>query len=75
MAEPISRRRIAFRACAAMLGYSLYEVAARCGVTYNHLMLVLDGVRQPSARLAAAINDVLREGRPILLEELTDAGW
>ena len=39
----------------------MYDVARELGISYNHLVLVLDGKRAPSARLAAAIEDVLRD--------------
>ena len=38
----------------------MYDVARDLGVSYNHLILVLDGKRTASARLAAGIDRVLK---------------
>jgi len=37
----------------------MYDVAQDLGVSYNHLVLVLDGKRKPSARLDAGIAKVM----------------
>jgi len=36
-------------------GQTMYGVAASLGVSYNHLILVLDGKRKGSAKLEAGI--------------------
>lgn len=55
-----------------MLGPSMADAACRVGCTYNHLVLVLDGARTPSTRLDAAINNLIREAKPIILAALAD---
>lgn len=68
----LTERRRLFSASVSMLGWSMGDAAQRVGCTYNHLLLVLDGVRRPSARLNTAINDVIREAKPMLLASLAN---
>lgn len=65
-----TERHILFRT-AAVLGLSMAEAAQRIGCSYNHLILVLDGVRKPSARLDAEITKLLRAAKPRLLAALS----
>lgn len=69
--RPPSERHIIFRAAAAILGMSMAEAAARVGCTYNHLVLVLDGTRKPSARLDTQITGLVHEARPRLVAALS----
>ncbi len=40
----------------------MYDVARDLGVSYNHLVLVLDGKRKPGAQLEAGIEQILQSG-------------
>jgi hypothetical protein len=62
----MSRRR-SFAAAVAVLDLTLGQAAEHLGVSYNHLMLVLDGVRTGSARLETGIRAVFDEAKPALL--------
>jgi hypothetical protein len=55
----MSPRRLLFKASVTVLGKSMYGAAEELGVTYNHLVLVLDGDRIGSERLEAGINKLL----------------
>jgi hypothetical protein len=59
----MSSRRLLFKASVTVLGQSMYGAARELGVSYNHLVLVLDGKRVGSARLDAAIDSVLDAAR------------
>ena len=48
-------RRATFKAAATIAQTTSGEVARKMGVSYNHLILVLKGERQGSARLEQAI--------------------
>jgi len=52
-------RRLEFRIAVMRQGRKMYDVAADLGVSYNHLVLVLDGKRKGSAELEAGIAKVL----------------
>lgn len=67
-----SERHILFRAAAAMLGLSMTDAARRVASTSNHLVLVLDGARKPSARLDAQITRLLQEAKPRLIALLDE---
>lgn len=67
---PVVRRRALCRACADVLGLRMQDVAVQCGVTYNHLILVLDGERRGSARLEAALRGMMLAAKPLLLDAL-----
>lgn len=53
-------RRIEFRIPVLRSGRTTQSAAANLGVSYNHLILVLDGQRKPSAQLETKIQGVLR---------------
>jgi len=55
----MTTRRREFKASAILLGKTMYGTAADLGVSYNHLVLVLDGKRSGSQRLNAAIADIV----------------
>lgn len=63
-------RRALCKACAEALGLRMQDVAAQCHVTYNHLILVLDGQRQGSARVEAALREIMLAAKPLLLDAL-----
>lgn len=63
----IPSRRVLFGACAAALGLSLGEAAARLNVTYNHLALVLDGRRTGSHALEGGTAALIAAGWPLLV--------
>lgn len=65
-----TERRRLFRAAVAILGYSMSQAAERVGCTPNHLLLVLDGLRSPSARLDTAITALLQQAKAALLAAL-----
>lgn len=48
-------RRAAFKAAVTLRQTTVGQVAEDLGVSYNHLLLVLKGVRQGSERLEQAI--------------------
>lgn len=48
-------RRAAFKAAVTLREITMAEAATTVGVSYNHLMLVLAGVRKGSVRLESAI--------------------
>ena len=56
----MTARRIEFRVAVLRQGRKMYDVARDLGVSYNHLILVLDGKRTASARLAGGIDRVMR---------------
>lgn len=58
------------QAAAAILGYSAHGTAERLGCSYNHLLLVLNGDRNPSERLARQIAALIEEATPELLGAL-----
>ena len=66
----VSRRALC-KACAEALGLQMQDVAARCHVTYYHLILVLDGKRQGSARLEATLREIMLAAKPLLLDSLS----
>jgi hypothetical protein len=57
----MSPRRIEFRVAVLRSGQTMYGVAASLGVSYNHLILVLDGKRKGSAELDAGILRILSQ--------------
>lgn len=57
----LTPRRIEFRVAVLRQGRKMYDVAADLGVSYNHLILVLDGNRTGSARLEVGIRKVLEQ--------------
>lgn len=48
-------RRAAFRAAVTLKQTTMAKAASSLGVSYNHLLLVLDGRRQASRRLQHAV--------------------
>ena len=54
-------RRIEFRVAILRSGLTMDAAANALGVSYNHLILVLDGKRKGSAKLEAAILRVLAQ--------------
>jgi len=56
-------RRAAFRAAVTLKQTTMARAASSLGVSYNHLLLVLDGRRKPSQRLQHAVATFL--GMPI----------
>ena len=48
-------RRIEFRVAVLRSGQTMYGIAASLGVSYNHLILVLDDKRKGSAKLEDGI--------------------
>lgn len=67
------RRRVLFRSCAEILGWSMKEVAEDLGVSYNHLVLVLEGTRIGSARRNADIQVIMNQAKPLLMAELRES--
>lgn len=70
IARMISDRRAVFRACAGMLGCSMRQAARELGISYNHLILVLDAERVPSEKLATGISDLIQRAKPLLVAAL-----
>jgi hypothetical protein len=56
----VSPRRIEFRIACLRQGRKIYDVAADLGVSYQHLIMVLDAKRTGSASLEAGIAQVVR---------------
>ena len=56
----LTPRRIEFRVACLRQGRRIYDVARDLGVSYNHLILVLDGKRTPSAKLEDGIAKVMK---------------
>lgn len=63
-------RRTLFAISVTALGLSLGDAATRLGVSYYHLMLVLDGHRSGSARLKSGISTIIQDAQPILFAAL-----
>lgn len=59
MAMSPLERKAAFRAAATLQEVTMSNAARRLGVSYNHLMLVLNGDRKGSAALKSRIADFL----------------
>jgi transcriptional regulator with XRE-family HTH domain len=59
MAMSPKERKAAFRAAATMHEVTMANAARRLGVSYNHLMLVLNGDRKGSSALKSRIADFL----------------
>ena len=55
MAMTPKERKAAFRAAATMHEVTMANAARRLGVSYNHLMLVLNGDRKGSSALKSRI--------------------
>lgn len=55
----MTSRRLEFRISVLRKGLTMYHVAEKLGVSYNHLILVLDGKRVGSAKLEAGIAKVM----------------
>ena len=56
----MSPRRVEFRVAVLRQGRKMYDIARDLGVSYNHLVLVLDGKRAGSRRLEAGIAKVMK---------------
>lgn len=62
-------RKAAFRAAATLKEVTMANAARRLGVSYNHLMLVLNGDRKASSGLKSRIADFLGCAAPEVFEQ------
>ena len=62
-------RKAAFRAAATLKQVTMANAARRLGVSYNHLMLVLNGDRKASSGLKSRIADFLGCATPEVFEQ------
>jgi transcriptional regulator with XRE-family HTH domain len=62
-------RKAAFRAAATLKEVTMANAARRLGVSYNHLMLVLNGDRKASSALKSRIADFLGCAAPEVFEQ------
>jgi len=46
------------------------QAARELGISYNHLILVLDAERVPSEKLATGISDLIQRAKPLLVAAL-----
>ena len=56
----MTTRRLEFKIAVIRKGLTMYGAAERLGVSYQHLVLVLDGKRIGSQRLEAGIARVMK---------------
>jgi hypothetical protein len=59
MIDALTTRRIEFRVAVLRKGLTMYGVARQLGVSYDHLVLVLDGKRMPRKKLEEGIRRVM----------------
>ena len=69
MAMSPLERKAAFRAAATLQEVTMANAARRMGVSYNHLMLVLNGDRRGSSALKSRIADFLGCALPEVFEQ------
>jgi hypothetical protein len=62
-------RKAAFRAAATLKEVTMANAARRLGVSYNNLMLVLNGDRKASSGLKSRIADFLGCATPEVFEQ------
>jgi len=62
---PDTPRRRKFKATTVIRGKTMGGMASEFGVSYNHLILVLDGVRRGSRELETKIDEFVRESQTI----------